>query len=54
LTIEEQTQSVLDDVTRIRNHPLVPEDIPIYGYIYDVKSGAIVEVPEATKAGKCQ
>jgi carbonic anhydrase len=48
LTIEEQTASVLEDVTRIRNHPLVPSDIPIYGYIYDVKSGSLVEVPEAT------
>jgi carbonic anhydrase len=37
---------------RIRHHPLVPNDIPIYGYIYDVKSGKLVEVPEATTAGK--
>jgi len=54
LTIEEQTQSVLDDVTRIRNHPLVPNDIPVYGYIYDVKSGSLIEVPDATVAGKCR
>lgn len=53
LTIDEQTQSVLDDVTRIRNHPLVPGDIPVYGYIYDVKSGPLIEVPEATAAGQC-
>ncbi len=31
---------------------LVPNDIPIYGYIYDVQSGKLVEVPEATAAGK--
>jgi carbonic anhydrase len=37
---------------RIRNHPLVPDDIPIYGYIYDVKSGKLAEIPEATTAGK--
>jgi len=54
LTIEEQTQSVLEDVTRIRNHPLVPSDIPVYGYIYDVKSGSLIEVPEATTAGQCR
>jgi len=54
LTIDEQSQSVLDDVTRIRNHPLVPGDIPIYGYIYDVKSGSLIEVPEATAAGQCK
>jgi len=39
-------------VTRIRNHPLVPSDIPVYGYIYDVKTGSLIEVPEATKVGQ--
>ena len=51
LTIPEQKQSVLDDVLRIRSHPLVPSSIPIYGYIYDVKSGKLIEVEAATKAG---
>src|SRR3984893_14489168 len=36
LTIANQESSVLSDVKRIRAHPLVPRDIPIYGYIYDV------------------
>lgn len=52
LTIPEQTQSVLEDVLRIKNHPLVPSDIPVYGYIYDCKSGRLIEVPAATEAGK--
>ena len=52
LTISDSTQSVVEDVTRIRNHPLVPGDIPIYGYIYDVKTGRLEEVSEATEAGK--
>ncbi len=52
LTISDSTQSVVEDVTRIRNHPLVPGTIPIYGYIYDVKTGRLEEVPEATQAGK--
>ena len=51
LTISEQAQSVTEDVQRIKNHPLVPANIPVYGYIYDVKTGRLVEVPEATKAG---
>ena len=51
LTISEQAQSVTEDVQRIKNHPLVPAGIPVYGYIYDVKTGRLVEVPEATKAG---
>lgn len=54
LTISDQPRSVLADVQRIRNHPLVPKSIPIYGYLYDVKSGKLVEVPEATKAGRVQ
>ena len=52
LTIADQEQSVVDDVTRIRNHPLVPGDIPIYGYIYDVTSGRLEEVAAATAAGR--
>ena len=49
LTIRDQEQSVRDDVQRIREHPLVPANIAIYGYIYDVKSGRLLEVPEAKR-----
>ena len=52
LTIKNLQDSVIADVKRIRNHPLVAGDIPIYGYIYDVKSGKLTEVPEATQAGR--
>jgi carbonic anhydrase len=51
LTIADTHQSVVDDVTRIRSHPLVPGRIPIYGYVYDVRSGRLAEVPAATVAG---
>jgi carbonic anhydrase len=51
LTITDNAQSVAEDVARIRSHPLVPGRIPIYGYLYDVTTGRLVEVPEATKAG---
>ena len=51
LTISDSAQSVAEDVTRIRSHPLVPASIPIYGYLYDVGTGRLVEVPEATAAG---
>lgn len=54
LTIDDLAQSVVDDVQRIRRHPLVPQEIPLYGYIYDVKTGALIEVPAATAAGKAQ
>jgi carbonic anhydrase len=52
LTIRDQADSVTADVTRIRNHPLVPADIAIYGYIFDVTSGRLVEVEDATAAGR--
>jgi carbonic anhydrase len=51
LTFSDNAASVAEDVTRIRNHPLVPGYIPIYGFIYDVTSGKLVEVAEATAAG---
>jgi carbonic anhydrase len=51
-TISNLEQSVVEDVERIRSHPLVPGNIPIYGYIYDVRSGRLIEVKAATEAGK--
>lgn len=52
LTIGDNAQSVAEDVERIRRHPLVPASIPIYGYLYEVTSGRLVEVPTATVAGR--
>jgi carbonic anhydrase len=52
LTIADQAESVTADVKRIRAHPLVPKGVLIYGYIYDVKSGRLIEVPAATAAGR--
>mgnify|MGYP003518292880 CR=1 FL=1 len=54
LTIKDQAESVTSDVRRIRNHPLVSGSIPIYGYIYDVRSGKLIEVPTATEVGKAR
>jgi carbonic anhydrase len=51
LTVANPEQAVVDDVARIRAHPLVPKGIPIYGYIYDVKTGKLNEVKAATLAG---
>jgi carbonic anhydrase len=44
LTISHKEQSVVED-------PLVPGRVPVYGYIYDVRSGRLVEVPDATREG---
>ena len=52
LTIADQKGAVIEDVQRIRNHPLVPKTLPVYGYLYDVKSGKLLEVARATEVGK--
>src|SRR6056297_1076538 len=44
LTFKNNAQSVVEDVERIRSSPLVPDTIPIYGFIYDCKTGRLVEV----------
>jgi carbonic anhydrase len=44
LTINDQAQSVKEDIARIKAHPLVPDSIPVHGYIYDVKSGRLLAV----------
>jgi len=52
LTIRDRAVSVRADVERLRSHPLVPRDVALHGYIYDVKTGKLQEVPEATRVGK--
>ena len=51
LTIRDQAESIASDVERIRSHPLVPRSIPIHGYIYQVETGRMVEVPAARAIG---
>ena len=51
LTFKDARQAVLDDVARIRTHPLIPKTIPVHGYMYDVKTGKLVEVDGAKSLG---
>jgi carbonic anhydrase len=51
LTFKDPIQAVLDDVAAIRKHPLVPKTIPVYGYIFDVKTGKLLEVDGAKALG---
>ncbi|MCY7271503.1 MAG: carbonic anhydrase [Sphingomonas bacterium] len=44
LNFTDLAQSVRDDVARIRAHPLTPDNVPVHGFIYDVKSGTLVPV----------
>ncbi len=47
LPFSDLEQSVVDDVNRVRNSPIIPQDIPVVGYVYDVKSGRISQVASA-------
>jgi carbonic anhydrase len=51
LTFKDPASAVVTDVRHIRNHPLIPGRIPIHGFVYDVTTGKLIEVPEATKIG---
>lgn len=44
LAFSDLAKSVVDDVKRIREHPLTPKDVPVYGLIFDVKTGRLLPV----------
>ena len=44
LPFKDLEQSVRDDVTFLRNSPLMPKSIDISGFIYDVRSGKLLPV----------
>ena len=37
-------ESILEDLEKIKKHPLIPKNINIYGFIYDVKTGRLEPV----------
>ena len=45
LPFKDLEQSVRDDITILKNSPLVL-DVPITGYVYEVETGKIVKVNE--------
>jgi carbonic anhydrase len=44
LPFPDLTQSVRDDVAAVKNSQLIPNGIPVSGFIYDVKTGRLQEV----------
>ena len=44
LAFKDLSKSVVDDVKRIREHPLTPKDVPVHGFIYEVKTGRLLPV----------
>jgi carbonic anhydrase len=43
-------ENVRQQIQKARSHPWVPGDIPIRGFIYDVRTGALNEVAEVVTA----
>ncbi len=46
LTFLDLAQSVRDDVQRIRQSALVPNDLPVRGFVYDVTTGGLQEITD--------
>lgn len=44
LPFDDSTQSVREDISILRATPLIPDSIPISGYVYDVKTGKLTKV----------
>jgi carbonic anhydrase len=44
LPFSDVAQSVRDDVATIRRSPFIPDDVPVSGFIYDVRSGRLEAV----------
>jgi carbonic anhydrase len=44
LPFKDLEQSVRDDVQTLRDSPLIPNEIPVTGAIYDVHSGKLMEI----------
>src|SRR5438876_2640926 len=44
LPFKDLEQSVRDDVATIKNSPLIPKNIEVSGFIYDVRSGGLLPV----------
>jgi carbonic anhydrase len=47
LPFSDLDESVRQDVATIRSSPLIPDDIPVTGFVYDVRTGKLREVHPA-------
>ena len=52
LTFKFHRENLTKDVGYIRRLPFIANHIPIYGHIFDIKTGRLIEIPEASEAGK--
>jgi carbonic anhydrase len=45
LPFSDVEKSVRDDIAALRDSPFMPRDVPIRGFVYDVRTGGLTEVP---------
>ena len=41
--VEDQEAALLDDVRKVRSHPLIPETVAVGGFLYDVDTGLLTQ-----------
>ena len=41
LVVEDQEAALLDDVQKVRAHPLIPDTVRVGGFVYDVDTGLL-------------
>ena len=39
--VTDQVAALRDDVAKVRSHPLIPSEVPIGGFVYDVDTGLL-------------
>jgi len=39
--VEDQLAALTEDVAKVRSHPLVPDDVQVGGFLYDVDTGLL-------------
>ena len=53
-SIVSEPEALIEDVHKVRDHPLISSDIPIYGLLMDIETGQIIRVPAAIDLGTSQ
>ena len=41
--VDDQLEALVDDVQRVRAHPLIPERVKVGGFVYDVDTGLLTQ-----------
>ncbi len=41
--IEDQAQALAEDVQKVRSHPLIPDNVEVGGFLYDVDTGLLTQ-----------